>query len=1073
MYYNAIFRKFAAIALLCFVVNAASCAMASTITGAQNFQLVDRLTGPLISGHVNVGGTDLGHMVNHNGRTYFLFGDTFASEGPGGFDWRNNVMAWTTDVDPSDGLAFDGWLTRPNGTARQAITPGTQPVTYIPTGAISVGDKIYAWYMHVSNWNTGWTLSHAGLAWWREGDSQFTTVPNYQFSAPSGGPYSTANGTEGPGNFGMVAASYRSPLEYSNDSHIYIWGTPGGREGGVKLARVLPHQIENLSSYQYFHGLENGVPVWGNSEFTGHKLVDSGVGEMSVMYNDSMRAWTMMYGTGGTTPEFQMRYSDTPWGPWSNPITVARFDQAPGLYAPYMNPLYVEDGGKTLYFTMSLWEPYDVYLAKVDLDLSLQTRWRGNLASWFNDSVWSHGRPSAEHDVRLDNHGTIHLSSAEAAQNFTVGTDVGSGGTLRITGGALSVNREIRLAAASQSFASLIMEGGTIEVLDASRPFIFGESGNADAAISGGTIIAPSITIANQPTASAHIELSGDAVLTTTGDRFQLARLRNPANGQRALASLSMAGGTINVTNQNNGVADFVAGLNGEASIDLSSGNINVAGNFLAAASASLGQAAASRSTITHSGGTINTGAMILGERGISDYLLSSNGNIEVRDSMRLAAFAGSHSLLTQYGGTIQVGLNHASPDLIGYTIGAGGNAIHTLNNGDLDVFGRMILGDAAGSVGRLNINGGKVNVAGDVAAGINGTGRLTQTGGQFEIGGAFQLAASSSSSNAVHIHSGGILNVAGSMNIGFASGTANSAISGGVVEVTDELRLWSKGYLALQGGELSANAIRHNEGGTFQFLAGSLRFQEFHGDLVNQGGALNPEPSITGAAILGNYTQLSAAKINITVGADAPSHLLISGNTSLDGELNISLAAGHIPLPNEAYTVIEFAAGMTGQFINIANGQRLHTADGSGSFLVHYGAQSIYNLNQLILSHFQSSSSSGDFNGDGNVDAADFVIWRRGIADGTMSTSEYDEWRTHFGKVSTIQINLTGESPVPEPPQSVFLLVAASIVHTRVRRSKRGIDAVSKPSAKGTIGESRFELPSALRTRPPIVASV
>jgi hypothetical protein len=35
-----------------------------------------------------------------------------------------------------------------------------------------------------------------------------------------------------------------------------------------------------------------------------------------------------------------------------------------------MNPLYVEDGGKTLYFTMSLWNPYDVYLAKVTLGIA-------------------------------------------------------------------------------------------------------------------------------------------------------------------------------------------------------------------------------------------------------------------------------------------------------------------------------------------------------------------------------------------------------------------------------------------------------------------------------------------------------------------------------------------------------------------------------------------------------------------------------------------------------------------------------------------------------------------------------
>ena len=364
-------------ACACLAANAS----AGLITGTRNFQIVRRLTGTAGSNSINptwqvgVGGTDLGHMVNHHGKTYFLFGDTFAAEGPGGSDWRNNVMAYSTDATPANGITFDGWITRTNGTARQVINPGSAPTTYIPTGAISVGDKIYAWYMHVSNWDTGWTLSHAGLSSWREGDSQFSIVPNYRFQNPAGGDYTTDNGRTG-GNFGMVAASYRSPAESSGDDYLYLWGTPGGREGGVKLARVLPSQIENLSAYRYYNGTIGGFPQWTASEYNAAKIVPSsseggtGVGEMSVMYNEAVGAWTMMYVTGGAAPDFEIRQAPQPWGPWSDPVRVADFSQAPGLYAPYMNPLYVEDGGRTLYFTMSLWNPYDVYLAKVTLDVA-------------------------------------------------------------------------------------------------------------------------------------------------------------------------------------------------------------------------------------------------------------------------------------------------------------------------------------------------------------------------------------------------------------------------------------------------------------------------------------------------------------------------------------------------------------------------------------------------------------------------------------------------------------------------------------------------------------------------------
>ncbi len=59
-------------------------------------------------------------------------------------------MAYSTDLNPANGITFDGWVTRVTGAAKQVITPGNLPTTYIPTGAISIGDKIYAWYMHVS-----------------------------------------------------------------------------------------------------------------------------------------------------------------------------------------------------------------------------------------------------------------------------------------------------------------------------------------------------------------------------------------------------------------------------------------------------------------------------------------------------------------------------------------------------------------------------------------------------------------------------------------------------------------------------------------------------------------------------------------------------------------------------------------------------------------------------------------------------------------------------------------------------------------------------------------------------------
>jgi hypothetical protein len=61
-----------------------------------------------------------------------------------------------------------------------------------------------------------------------------------------------------------------------------------------------------------------------------------------------------------------------------------------------------------------------------------------------------------------------------------------------------------------------------------------------------------------------------------------------------------------------------------------------------------------------------------------------------------------------------------------------------------------------------------------------------------------------------------------------------------------------------------------------------------------------------------------------------------------------------------------------------------------------------------------------GDFNGDGKVDAADYVVWRKN--DG--SQAGYDDWRTNFGRTSGSGSGL-GSAGVPEP-SSLVLLVAA-----------------------------------------------
>ncbi len=51
--------------------------------------------------------TDLGSTFLYNDQLYIVFGDTF---GPGGGDWSSNVLAISTDDDPSDGITIDRFI---------------------------------------------------------------------------------------------------------------------------------------------------------------------------------------------------------------------------------------------------------------------------------------------------------------------------------------------------------------------------------------------------------------------------------------------------------------------------------------------------------------------------------------------------------------------------------------------------------------------------------------------------------------------------------------------------------------------------------------------------------------------------------------------------------------------------------------------------------------------------------------------------------------------------------------------------------------------------------------------------
>jgi hypothetical protein len=79
-----------------------------------------------------------------------------------------------------------------------------------------------------------------------------------------------------------------------------------------------------------------------------------------------------------------------------------------------------------------------------------------------------------------------------------------------------------------------------------------------------------------------------------------------------------------------------------------------------------------------------------------------------------------------------------------------------------------------------------------------------------------------------------------------------------------------------------------------------------------------------------------------------------------------------------------------------------------------------------------------GDYNNNGVVDAADYVLWRsnQGTSNvlandaigGRIGAAQYDQWRAHFGQTAGSGAGAIASAAVPEPASAVMLMFAAVV---------------------------------------------
>lgn len=142
----------------------------------------------------------------------------------------------------------------------------------------------------------------------------------------------------------------------------YLLYEGGTRDSNAKLARFHETDIENKTAYEYWNAFTNQWIKGNENEAT--VLIEDKVGELSFIYNETHKKWIIAY-FNADRYNITMRTAEDITGPWSEPYELANGREYAQLYGSYIHPLSVT--GDNLYFTMSMWMPYNVFLMKAEL----------------------------------------------------------------------------------------------------------------------------------------------------------------------------------------------------------------------------------------------------------------------------------------------------------------------------------------------------------------------------------------------------------------------------------------------------------------------------------------------------------------------------------------------------------------------------------------------------------------------------------------------------------------------------------------------------------------------------------
>lgn len=271
-------------------------------------------------------------------------------------------------------------------------------------------------------------------------------------------------------------------------------------------------------------------------------------------------------------------------------------------------------------------------------------------------------------------------------------------------------------------------------------------------------------------------------------------------------------------------------------------------------------------------------------------------------------------------------------------------------------------------------------------------------------------------------------------------------------------------GRIAVGNGVIRFSSTLTNDG----TLASTSGAADFHGEITNgaagviavggqsnatffdnvnvTAGTLNIAAGST-ALFLGDIT--ISAGVNLSVALDLPADgsvaaapIQVSGETTLDSQVSLSLADGFVPSEGDVFPLIEAAGGLT---VGVIDPNNFDPLPANLAWDIQITSTS---LNAVVVPGGIDPGGlvEGDYNGDGFVDAQDYLTWRGefgqtsnlqadGNGDGVVNAADYTIWRDNLGQGAP---PLAGAAPPAPEPAGVLLFAAMAAMTVAWRAHPR-----------------------------------